>query len=119
MEELIVNLLYDLIYLLAAAAAAFFVALLKKKIGTEKLQQIESELATKQELAILAVRFVEQVWTDIEGVDKYNQAARWMADRVKELGLSVTDKEIKGLIEAALRSLKDEFGEEWAKATED
>ncbi|HHY93268.1 MAG TPA: holin, partial [Firmicutes bacterium] len=36
--------------------------------------------------------------------------------RAGELGLKVTEDEIKGLIEAALRAFKDEFGEEWAKA---
>jgi len=35
--------------------------------------------------------------------------------RAKEHGLRLTADEIKGLIEAALRAFKDEFGEQWAK----
>lgn len=114
MEQLFVDLAYNLIYLLAALLAAFSVALLKRKLGTEKMRQIEAEMALKQDLAVLAVKFVEQAWTDLHGEAKYNHAAAWLSGRAGELGLKVSDSEIKGLIEAALRSLKDEFGEEWA-----
>lgn len=115
-HDLLMSLTYDIIYILAAVIAVLVIGFMKRKLGTEKLKQIESELAAKQELAILAVRFVEQVWTDLHGEAKYNHAAAWLSGRAGELGLKVSDSEIKGLIEAALRSLKDEFGEEWAKA---
>ncbi len=119
MEDLIMNLMYNLIYILTAALAAFLVAYLKRKIGTERLKQIETELAAKQDLAYLAVRFVEQAYKDLHGQAKYNHAAAWLSGRAMEVGLTISDQEIKGLIEAALRSLKDEFGEEWASVTSD
>jgi hypothetical protein len=37
---------------------------------------------------------------------------------LKERGLKTTDSEITGLIEYALRTLKDTFGEEWANVVE-
>ena len=115
MEGRFLNLMYDVIYILAALVAAAIIAYLKKKLGTEKLQQIETELLAKQELAFLSVRFVEQVYKDLHGEEKYNKAAEWLAARIQERGLKITPDEVKGLIEAALRTLKDEFGEAWAK----
>jgi len=115
MHDLLNNLLYDILILLASAAAAYAVAWLRKRLGIEGLKKIEVELATKQELAALAVRFVEQVYRDLRGEEKYQKAAEWLAARAGELGLKITPEEIKGLIEAALRTFKDEFGEEWAK----
>ncbi|NLZ52784.1 MAG: hypothetical protein GX892_06510 [Thermoanaerobacteraceae bacterium] len=67
-------------------------------------------------LIFYAYRFVEQVYKDLHGPDKYQKAAEWLAARAQEHGLKLTADEIKGLIEAALRQLKDAFGNEWAKA---
>lgn len=116
MSELVSRLLYDVLILLATVAAGYAVAWLRKRLGVEGMKRIEAELATKQELAGLAVRFVEQVYRDLHGEEKYQKAADWLAARAGELGLKITADEIKGLIEAALRAFKDEFGEEWAKA---
>jgi hypothetical protein len=70
---------------------------------------------TKQVLASLAVKFVEHAYTDLHGQEKYEQAAVWLADRAHESGIKMNADEIKGLLEAALRMVKDEFGEQWAK----
>lgn len=118
MEGMLWRLLYDVVLALAALLAAYAVAWLRRKIGVEAMRRIEAELTTKQELAALAVRFTEQVYRDLRGEEKYNKAAEWLAARAAELGLNVTPDEIKGLIEAALRAFKDEFGEEWAKTIE-
>lgn len=117
MHDLISNLLYDVLILLATVAAGYAVAWIRRRLGVEGMQRVEAELATKQELAALAVRFVEQVYKDLHGEEKYIKAAEWLAARAGELGLAVTADEVKGLIEAALRAFKDEFGEEWARAT--
>jgi len=108
----------NVLIILVTLAAGFVVAYLRKRLGVEGMQKIEAELALKQELAALAVRFVEQAFRDLKGKDKYDQAAQWLSGRAGEIGLSVTAEEVKGLIEAALRAFKDEFGEEWAKQKE-
>jgi LL-H family phage holin len=111
------QLAYYLLAILIPTLAALAVEYLRRRLGTERVKRIQEELAMKQELATLAVRFVEQVYKDLHGPDKYQKAAEWLAARAGELGLKVTPEEIKGLIEAALRTFKDEFGEEWAKQT--
>lgn len=115
MGELVMNLAYDLLILLATAAAALLIAWLKKRLGVEGVNKVKAELEAKQELAALAVRFAEQFYNDLHGEEKYQKAAEWLSTRAGELGLKVAPGEVKGLIEAALRAFKDEFGEEWAK----
>ena len=115
MEDKLLQLAYDLLAILIPALAALAVEYLRRRLGTEKVKRIQEELATKKELATLAVRFVEQVYKDLHGPDKYQKAAEWLAARAQEHGLKLTAEEIKGLIEAALRQLKDAFGNEWAK----
>jgi len=115
MHDLLSNLLCDVLILITTVAAGYAVALLRKRLGVEGMKRIEAELSTKQELAALAVRFVEQVYRDFCSEEKYQKAAEWLAGRAKELGFSLTPDEIKGLIEATLRAFKDEFGEQWAE----
>jgi LL-H family phage holin len=109
------TIIENVLIIIVTVAAGFVVAYLRKRIGIEGMHKIEAELALKQELAELAVRFVEQVYKDLHGQEKYSQAAQWLEDRAGEAGLEITANEIKGLIEAALRAFKDEFGEQWAK----
>lgn len=105
----------NLLIIFVTLAAGYAIAYLRKRLGVEGMQRIETELALKQELALLAVRFAEQAFQDLKGQEKYDKAADWLANRSEEVRLSITAEEIKGLIEAALRAFKDEFGEEWAR----
>lgn len=116
MSEQIIKIALDVLAVLAPVLAAMLVELLRRKLGTEKLQHLQSELAAKQDLAILAVRFAEQVYKEAGGPEKYNSAAMWLSERALDKGLLISAEEVRGLIEAALRELKDSFGEEWAKA---
>lgn len=107
MEEIFYKVIYDLLLLLFAVIAVFLANYIKKRIGVERIKQIEAEIAAKQELAQLAVRFVEQVYRDLHGEEKYNKAAEWLVAQAAKVGLKLTADEVKGLIEAALRELKD------------
>jgi LL-H family phage holin len=115
MEELVLGLVYDALIVFTALVVALLAGWLKKKLGVETLKKIQAELATKQELATMAVRFVEQVYKDLKGEEKYQKAAEWLVAQAEKAGLKLTTDEVKGLIEAALRQLKDAFGNEWAK----
>lgn len=115
MNEYLVSLAYDFLVILLPVLAAGLVELTRRRLGTEKMGRIQKELEAKQELALLAVRFAEQAFRDTGGPQKYNQAANWLAKRAQERGIKVTENETQGLIESSLRTLKDEFGEQWAK----
>lgn len=115
MEDKLLQLAYNILAILIPALAVLAVEYLRRRLGTERAKRIQEELAAKQELATLAVRFVEQVYRDLHGEEKYQKAAEWLAARAQEHGIKLTADEIKGLIEAALRQLKDTFENEWTK----
>ncbi|MGB4018179.1 MAG: phage holin [Syntrophomonadaceae bacterium] len=114
MDERIVNMAYDILSILLPVLAVMLAEWLRRKIGVERLARIQRELETKQELSVLAVQFVEQAYRDLKGEEKYQEAARWLATQAIDRGINITSDEIQGLIEAALRAFKDQFGEEWA-----
>jgi LL-H family phage holin len=112
----------DLILEVSKAALAVLIPIgvaaglewLRRKIGAERLRRIQDELHTKKDLALVAVKYVEQAWKNASGPEKYNAAAAWLAAQAARARLELSDDEIKGLIEWALRTLKDEFGNQWA-----
>lgn len=114
MNDQIVNLAYDVLAILLPVLAVILAEWLRRKLGVESLARIQRELETKKELAALAVKFVEQAYRDLKGEEKYQEAARWLATQAIDRGINITSDEIQGLIEAALRAFKDQFGEEWA-----
>lgn len=116
MNDIIIDIAYNVLVVLITVAAGYAVAWLRKKLGVEKMRGIQEELTTKQVLAEAAVRFVEQAYTDLHGQDKYQKAADWLAKVASDKGIKITADEVKGLIESSLRLMKDKFGEEWANA---
>lgn len=115
MREQLIQLVYDALTILMPALAAAAVAWLYKRLGVERVAQIREQLETKRALAEAAVLFVQQVYYAADGPQKYECAAEWLADRATEMGLPITDSEIQGLIESALKLLKAEFAEQWSK----
>lgn len=117
MEDMIINLIYNLLLLLITAGVGLVVELIRRKLGTEKMRKIQAELETKQELALVAVKAVEQLWVGkLKGQEKVAKAAEIIANQAKRIGLDIPPDEIEALIEWAVRTMKDEFGEQWAKA---
>ncbi len=114
MDDRIVTLAYDILSILLPVLAVMLAEWLRRKIGVERLARIQRELETKKELAALAVKFVEQAYKELKGIEKYQVAATWLAAQASERGISITADEIEGLIESTLRAFKDAFGEDWA-----
>ena len=65
---------------------------LKAKLDTEE----------KKNVAKMAVTLVEQTFKELHGEDKYNEAVKYVSHVLAEKGISVTETEIKLLIESAL-----------------
>jgi LL-H family phage holin len=118
MEELVLRLVYDILAILITIAVAMLIGWLKKKLGVEGLKKVQEELAAKQELALLAVKAVEQLWGGVlHGDEKVEKATEIISEQATKIGLNISSEEIRTLIEWAVRTMKDEFGEEWANAT--
>ena len=97
--------------ILAAMAARALYSISQAQTTKGIIQRIQ---ANKQ-LAEDAVRFVQQEFRNSSGEAKYDIAVQWLSSYAKRLGIDLKSYEIKGLILAALRKFKDEFGEDWAK----
>lgn len=116
LKTLVISLAHDALLVLLPILAAMVAEWLRRKLGVERLRKVQKELETKQDLAALAVQFAEQALRDYKGEEKFDAAADWMVDRLADKGIKVSTAEITGLVEAALRAFKDEFGEQWASA---
>lgn len=116
MEDLILKLVYDALAVLITVVVVFLIRLLKKKLGVEGIKKIQEELAAKKMLALLAVKAVEQLWSGVlHGEEKVQKATEIISQQAAKIGLSISPEEIRTLIEWAVRTMKDKFGESWAK----
>jgi len=72
-------------------------------------------LGDEEGTAIMAVKAVEQFWVrTLKGPEKVSKAAEIISDQATRIGLTIPPDEIEVLIEWAVRTMKDEFGEQWA-----
>ena len=69
---------------------------------------------TKEAVAKTAVKFVEQVYKDLHGEDKLNAALNAASEMLAEKGITVSQLEMRVLIEAAVA----EFNEAFKKTSE-
>ena len=58
-----------------------------------------------------AVQFVEQVFKSIHGQDKFNAAMHEAEEILQEMGIPITDTELRTLIESAVKTMNDNFAE--------
>jgi LL-H family phage holin len=113
-EELITKLIWDILLLLITLGVGLFVAWLNKRLGTEGMTKAQAEWSNMQELALVAVRYAEQAYRNYGGSVKKEKALAFLSREMAQLGLKISEDTLSALIEAALREIKDQLGEEWA-----
>ena len=64
---------------------------------------------TKRDVAKSVVQFVNQVYKDIHGEEKLNEAMKAFSEILAEKGISITELEMKVLLEAAVREINDKL----------
>ena len=64
---------------------------------------------TKQNVVKTVVQGVEQIYKDLHGEEKYEKALEAASDMLSEKGVSVTELELKMLIESAVGEFNDVF----------
>ena len=64
---------------------------------------------TKASVAKTAVQFVEQVCKDLHGEEKLNEALSAASEMLLEKGITVSDLEMRVLIEAAVAEFNEAF----------
>lgn len=103
--------LYGMQILYAAVTAiAGYLGIVVKNLVTKYLND-----KTKKEVAKVAVQFVEQVYKDLHGEDKLNEALLAAAEMLQEKNISVSALELRVLVEAAVAEFNNAFGKDEAK----
>ena len=102
--ELIVQVLSIVILALVGMATQALFTYLKNKGVIE-------QILAKEELAMIAVNFVEQVYQGFSGPQKFDAAVGWLADRMNQVGLKTNPEELAGLIEAAVLEMQSNWYE--------
>lgn len=64
---------------------------------------------TKQSVVKTAVKYVEQVYKDLHGEEKLNAAIKAASDMLVEKGITITELEMRVLIEAAVAEFNESF----------
>ena len=64
---------------------------------------------TKADVVKTCVKAVEQLYKDLHGEDKYNEVVKSASEMLALKGISITELEIKMLIEAALAEFNNAF----------
>lgn len=64
---------------------------------------------TKQDVVKTCVSAVEQLYKDLHGEEKYNKVVESVSEMLMEKGITITDLELKMLIEAAVGEFNGVF----------
>lgn len=108
MDEFI-NWLNDYGYLSAIiTAVASALGVLAKKLW-DKTGGAHFKGKIKKETAELVVQYVEQVYKDLHGPEKFKKAIEAATDMLADKGINITELELRVYIEAALASFNNAF----------
>jgi hypothetical protein len=93
----------QLIYAVITAIAGY-IGIVVKNLVTKYLND-----KTKLTVAKTAVQYVEQVYRDLHGEEKLNEALVAASEMLMQKGITVTDLELRVLIEAAVAEFNEAF----------
>jgi hypothetical protein len=96
------QLLYTII-----TAIAGYIGIAVKRLFTKYIND-----KTKLAVAKSAVKYVEQVYKDLHGDDKLNMALSAASDMLAEKGITITDLELRVLVEAAVAEFNEAFSKQ-------
>ena len=85
-------------------AIAGYIGIVLKNLVTKYLND-----KTKKAVARSAVQFVEQVYKDIHGEEKLAEALVAASEMLAEKGITITDLELRVLVEAAVAEFNEAF----------
>lgn len=100
MKEIIMNI----IPIVLATVGTFLIGLIKAKYS----QYVNTD--TKKEIAMLTVRYVEQVFKTLHGGEKLDKAKSAFVKMLNEKGIKVSEDEINMLLEAAVNQMNERKG---------
>lgn len=97
MKDVIMNILP----IVLGTIGTFILGLIKAKYT----EYINTD--TKKEIAMLTVRYVEQVFKTLHGEEKLDKAKSAFVKMLNEKGIKISDDEINMLLEAAVHQMNE------------
>ena len=99
------DIIMEIVPIVLAAVGTFIVGIIKAKYT----EYVNTD--TKRELAMLTVRYVEQVFKTLHGTEKLDKAKTSFISILNEKGIKITDEELTMLLEAAVHKMNENGGE--------
>ena len=93
------TILYAILTAIAGALGMWI-----KKVYTEVVNT-----KTKERIVKVCVQAVEQLYKDLHGEEKYNKVVESVVQMLEEKGITITELELKMLIEAAVGEFNEAF----------
>lgn len=93
------NLLYSIV-----VAIGGFIGLALKNLATKYIND-----KIKEKVAMTAVKGVEQIYKDLHGDEKLDAAFKAAAEMLAEKGITISELELRMLLEAAVAECNDAF----------
>lgn len=103
---------YDLLYAIVVAIGGF-IGMALKNLATKFVND-----KIKAQVAMTAVKGVEQIYKDLHGEEKLNAALSAASEMLAEKGISCSELELRMLIEAAVAECNNAFNKKAKEAAE-
>ena len=110
------NFLND--YLMQIVMTVFLALAAFLGVQIKKLYQKYVTTEVKQAVCKTAVRFVEQVYKDLHGQEKLEQAMKRATVLLADYGIVIDEYELISMLEAAVNEFNDSFNKEETKLPE-
>ena len=105
MQEFISTYGVAILYALLTAVAGFI------GVQVKKLYEKVCNDKTKKDVVKTCVQAVEQIYKDLHGEEKYDKCVESISEMLNEKGITITELEIKMLIEASVAEFNKAFEE--------
>ncbi|MCM1393259.1 MAG: phage holin family protein [Ruminococcus sp.] len=112
LKEFISEYATTILYAIVTAIAGYI------GIVVKNIYQKHCDSKTKKDVAKTVVGAIEQIYKDLHGQEKYDKAVEAMSEMLAEKGISISELEIKMLIEAAVSEFNQSFVDVGEFATE-
>lgn len=95
------DIIMEVVPIVLATIGTFLIGIIKVKYT----EYVNTD--TKKEIAMLTVRYVEQVFKTLHGTEKLDKAKSAFVKMLNDKGIKVTDDEVTMLIEAAVHQMNE------------
>ena len=96
----------ELLKVVAILLAAYVIQYLRRRLNDEQMKLIEKIVAD-------GILFTQQVYGHLDGPARFDQALMHISAALEEHGIHISPERLRILIEAILKELKMEYGQDW------